>query len=347
MTDLSPIKQISIIEVAKRLGIEVYGTKAMCFNGHDRESPSLSFYKRHNTWRCFGSCDKHGDGIALVMEKEGLDFKSALEWFARNFGIDVPSHSRSQPRRGRALSEKKDFAVLQEKPEQQEFVADPELYEFLISRCTRVSSDEGIAYLQGHGISKETAENFNLRELRDPTSLFQELVEVWGGPRVYCSGVALGNMGRPTRLIWNSPALLFPFYENNHVVYIQARMLVGSPKFLNPRSIPKPMFNLDRLRNRKPGQLVHLCEGAPDAVALESNHLAAVGILGATSFRSEWVDHFLMFTVVVLGDGDDAGARFAKKIIAFFMDRGKAVQYKLLPKGKDVADVLAEIGRPK
>ena len=41
-SDLSPIKQIPIIEVAKRLGIQVRGTKAMCFSGHDKASPSLS-----------------------------------------------------------------------------------------------------------------------------------------------------------------------------------------------------------------------------------------------------------------------------------------------------------------
>lgn len=50
MLDLSPLKRIPIIDVAKRLGIPVRGTKAMCFMGHDKASPSLSFLKSKNTW---------------------------------------------------------------------------------------------------------------------------------------------------------------------------------------------------------------------------------------------------------------------------------------------------------
>jgi hypothetical protein len=49
----------------------------------------------------------------------------------------------------------------------------------------------------------------------------------------------------------------------------------------------------------------------------------------------------------VLGDGDAAGAKLAKDNSAFFLERGKAVQCKPLPKGQDVADVLAQARRSK
>ena len=346
-SDLSPIKQIPIIEVAKRLGIEVRGTKAMCFNGHDKASPSLSFLKSRNTWRCFGACGKHGDNFSLVMEKEGLDFKSALEWFARNFAVDVTRGFRGQSRPRRLVRVRKTAVVKAEMPEQHEFTADAELYEWLIEKCASVSSLPGVNYLNDHGISLESATRFNIRELRDPARAFRKLVEEWGGPRVYRSGVAWGKDAHPERLVWSSHAILFPFYERGVVTYIQARMFEGEPKFLNPRGIAKPIFNVDRLQKLKPGQSIHLCEGVPDAVAAESFGLAAVGILGASSFRADWVDHFLKFKVVVLGDGDAAGGTFAKDISTFFMERGKAVHCKILPNGKDVADVLAQARRSK
>jgi len=346
-SDLSPLKQIPIIEVAKRLGIQVRGTKAMCFSGHDKASPSLSFLKSRNTWRCFGACGKHGDGITLVMEKAQVDFKSALEWFARNFAVDVTRQFRGQSRRGRVVRAKKAVVFQPAIPEQQEFTTDPELYEWLIGKCASVSSPAGVTYLNEHGISLESATRFNIRELRDPARAFRKLVEKWGGTRVYRSGAAWGKDGHPDRLVWKSHALLFPFYDEGVVKYIQARMFEGEPKFLNPRGVPKPLFNVDRLQKLKPGQLIHLCEGVPDAIAVESHGLAAVGILGATSFRADWVDRFLKFKVVVLGDGDAAGAKFAKDISTFFMERGKAVQCKPLPKGKDVADVLAQGRMPK
>jgi DNA primase len=346
-TDLSRLKQIPIVEVAERLGIQVRGTKAMCFMGHDKASPSLSFLKSHNTWRCFGACGKHGDGITLVMEMEGLDFKSAVEWFARNFAVDVTRQFRGPLRRGRIVRAKTHVVVQPATHEQKEFVTDSELYEWLIGKCDLVSSPAGIRYLNEHGISHESATRFNIRELRDPAQAFHKLVEKWGGPRVYRSGVAWGANGHPERLVWNSHALLFPFYEQGVVSYIQARMFHGEPKFLNPRGVPKPLFNADRLQKLKPGQLIHLCEGVPDAISIESHGLIAVGILGATSFRADWVDRFLKFKVVVLGDGDPAGTKFTRDISTFFLDRGKAVQCKPLPAGKDVADVLAQTRRSK
>lgn len=341
-TDLSPLKQIPVIEVAKRLGIQVRGTKAMCFMGHDKASPSLSFLKSRNTWRCFGACGESGDGITLVMKKEGLDFKSALEWFARNFAVDVTRQFRGHSRRNHVVRAKKTVVVPPAIREQQKFTADPELYEWLIAKCALVSSAAGVTYLNEHGISVESATRFQIRELHDPARAFRRLVEKWGGPRVYSSGVAWGTNGHPERLVWSSHALLFPFYEQGVLTYIQARMFQGKSKFLNPRGVPKPMFNADSIHKLKPGQSIHLCEGVPDAIAVESHGLAAVGILGATSFRADWVDRFLKFKVVVLGDGDKAGAKFAQDISTFFLERGKAVQSILLPKGKDVADVLAQ-----
>ena len=124
-------------------------------------------------------------------------------------------------------------------------------------------------------------------------------------------------------------------------------MFKGDKKFLNLRGVAKPLFNADRLNGLPAGQTVHFCEGVPDAIALESKGLVAVGVLGATSFCAEWVDLFLKLKVVVLGDGDVAGAKFAKDISKFFMERGKPVQCMSLPKGKDVSDVLAQGGRTK
>lgn len=344
--NLSSIREIPVIEVATRLGIQVRGTKAMCFSGHDKNSPSLSFHKAHNTWRCFGACGKHGDTIALVMEKEGVDFKSAVEWLAQNFAIDVEPGRRGQRRQTRSCITKKSTIMAAPLPES-EYIADPELYAWFISKCDLVTSAAGIKYLDSHGISSETAQRFNIRQLSKPGYALQKLVETWGEQRVCSSGIAWCKDGHADRLIWNSYALLFPFYNDGQITYIQARMIGGDKKFLNLRGIVKPLFNIDRLSGLQPGHTVHLCEGVPDAIALESQNLIGIGILGATSFRAEWVDRFLKFRVIVLGDGDQAGAKFASDISRFFMERGKPVQCMSLPKGKDVADVLAQGGSAK
>jgi DNA primase len=93
------------------------------------------------------------------------------------------------------------------------------------------------------------------------------------------------------------------------------------------------------------GAVVHICEGVPDTIALEAQGLPAVGVLGASSFRSDWVDMFMRFDVVLLPDGDSGGETFRQVTAELFAERGKAVRSVSLPKGLDVAEMIAKMGR--
>lgn len=64
--DTSEIHNLPIKTVASHLGIKVLrGNKAMCFTGHDKNTPSLSFHLKKNYWHCFG-CDSGGDPVMLI-----------------------------------------------------------------------------------------------------------------------------------------------------------------------------------------------------------------------------------------------------------------------------------------
>jgi len=85
--DTSEIRNLPIKTVATRLGIKVLrGNKAMCFTGHDKNTPSLSFHLKRNYWHCFG-CDRGGDAIALTRDVLRVDFKTAAEWLANQFHL--------------------------------------------------------------------------------------------------------------------------------------------------------------------------------------------------------------------------------------------------------------------
>lgn len=55
---------------------------------HQEKTPSFFVSPDRQTWRCFG-CDRGGDLITFVMEKDGLDFQSTLELLARESGIQL------------------------------------------------------------------------------------------------------------------------------------------------------------------------------------------------------------------------------------------------------------------
>lgn len=58
-----------------------YDHKALCL-WHTEKTPSMHIYD-DNHFFCF-ACGKHGDVIDIVMEKEKVDFKSAVKWLNGN-----------------------------------------------------------------------------------------------------------------------------------------------------------------------------------------------------------------------------------------------------------------------
>lgn len=87
MSNIERIKQIPILEVANKLGIEVdKNNKAYCFKGHDKKSKSLSFNIDENYFNCFG-CGIGGTTIDLVKEYLQINTGEAIKWLEDNFNI--------------------------------------------------------------------------------------------------------------------------------------------------------------------------------------------------------------------------------------------------------------------
>lgn len=333
--DLTEIKKIPIIDVAIKLGIDVKKKKSMCFTGHDKNTPSLSFYEKDNTWKCFGACDKGGDAISLVQEYLQIDFVESVKWF-ECYGI-------YQARRIGELRPKIHRPPQTIVTKKEDTFPDDEIYTWFMSKCGEVTLQVGIDYLKNHCIESKVLINYKVKELRNSERAKKSLIVKWGVERLVRSGlITLDCAGKPN-LIWRSYCVLFPFFEGGKLTYIQGRMFSGKSKYLNLKGICKPIFNVDKLSNLKRGSKIHLCEGVPDALAMESSGLDAVAILGATSFKKEWVSLFKEFEIVLVPDGDKGGVTFSKTIQKHFNDAGKSIRVMSLPKNKDAADVLSEI----
>jgi DNA primase len=238
--NLDEIKLLSIRDVATRLGISILpGNKAMCFGGHDKRTPSLSFETKRNIWNCFG-CGKKGDSIGLVMNVLNCDFKKALEWFVTQYGmiVHLKYHAKRHSTTWRRVSQN----AAQATSSVSETYPDPDLYRWFIDKCDAVSDSVWLEYLERHGIPLSVANQFGVRQLTSPLRIFRRLVEKWGAKRVFRSGLASGFPGNPKGLIWWSCALIFPFYCNGMVEFVQGRLFTGEPKYLNLKGIPKPLL---------------------------------------------------------------------------------------------------------
>ena len=89
MDDVTLIKEkINIVDLIseylplKKAGINF---KTSC-PFHNEKTASFVVSPERQIWHCFG-CQKGGDSFTFLMEKEGMEFKEALEFLAKKAGV--------------------------------------------------------------------------------------------------------------------------------------------------------------------------------------------------------------------------------------------------------------------
>ena len=87
-------KKMPVLDVARRLGLEIVGNSAHCWRKanhvHGDHRPSLGLDIAKNRYKCFVCDSGSGSTVDLVMGVLGLPLPDALKWFERNF--DIPEH---------------------------------------------------------------------------------------------------------------------------------------------------------------------------------------------------------------------------------------------------------------
>lgn len=340
MNTMRQVKEIPILDVAKLLGIEVKRNKAMCFSGHDRKSPSLKFTPSKNLFYCFG-CDVGGSNIDLVMNVNGLAFKAAMEWLNLNF---ITSSFSGQIKNKKANQFNQNFT------RQVMLNPNPDIYGALFKELRL--SDVARDYLNKRGFQDATIDQFCIKDISDCKSVFNKMIELHGM-------VALKSCGLVRQVeyqkkvfenfIWWDQTILFPFFDQNkQVIYIQGRRLdVNGPKYIGLKEITKPLYNSSIINSLRKRSLLLICEGIPDVLAANEMGCQAVGVLGAYSFKEQWVDELLQYDIVVVPDNDSAGGGFAKRIKEAFLKKGKIIQIVRIEEVKDLSEYYQRKGLKK
>ena len=120
-------------------------------------------------------------------------------------------------------------------------------------------------------------------------------------------------------------------------------LLEGMPKMMAAPGVSRELFPPpEALRETT----VWLVEGEPDAVSATSIGLAAVGIPGSQSWRSEWASRFASMDVIVCCDCDGPGRGLAARVANDLLEHARSVRVPdLAPArddGYDIGDLVTE-----
>lgn len=324
---ISKIKELSITQVAEKLGFTVVKKKALCF-GHQDRTPSLNFDEKKGRYKCY-VCDVKGDVINLVKENLNLSFVDACNWLINQFQIIVtePSHFRFR-KANRVI---KYVPPIVESP----FQPNPKIYEWLIKQLTL--SQRGLNYLTiKRGFSKERIEELEIRDMVNPSSVYDKLKEEWGTEALVKCGLCKIGDNNIIKNIWWDYVIIFPFVDLNYRInYLQGRRLnldKIQSKYINLSQIRPYVYNIHTLTELNEGDQLYICEGIPDTITAMHLGLKAIGVLGASSFDSELVTMLMKYRIGVIPDADAGGKKFLDNVRKEFDKKGKTVQKYTIPK---------------
>lgn len=321
-SQLNKIKEsIDIIDLAKRLGLEVKHKQARCFNyakhKHNDNNFSLGFYENNTKFKCF-TCGVSGSVVDLYMGVKGVDLKTAIKDLSDITGLEVLPTKR--------IVEK--------------VIKNSEPLEALAEHCKGVDS-ETLNYLTGdkRGLSELTIERFKLFSIRDYNEVAEYLKKNFKVKELQ----DIGLLNDKENFTFYKHKVVVPFYKAGKIVFIQGRRIDGgTPKYINC-SLPVVLFNIDKLLKLNKGDTVYICEGVYDAMILEQYGYNAVAILGVQGFKPEWVGLFKGLNTVLCLDNDTAGEEETKELASIFLSKGIEVKVKELPEEfKDVTDYFLE-----
>lgn len=338
MDDVEVIKEkINIVDlISEYLPLKKAGVnfKAPC-PFHNEKTPSFVVSPERQIFKCFG-CQKSGDMFTFLIEKEGVEFKEALEMLAKKTGVVLQ----------RRAGDKKDFRdrLFEVNLKAQEF------FHYILTKHTL--GQKALEYLTKRGLTAETIEQFGIgyapnswesltKFLLKRSFTLSEIIESGLGVASK-SGCYDRFRGRIT----------FPMIDGKDKLRgFSGRVLYpAEPKYINTPQTPifdkgNFLFGLNlakgEIRNKKEAILV---EGEMDMVlsfqAGVKNIIASKG----TALTEGQIELLKKYTEnLKLGfDMDLAGDGACRRGIEMADKAGLNIKVVQLDKGKDAAEVVKE-----
>jgi DNA primase len=300
---------------------------------HSDTKPSFTVSPDKGIFYCFG-CQAGGNVISFVMQYHKLGFMEAVSELARRYGIRL-SLKDMGPEEGRRTKKRQLFHDLYQ-----------EALAFYAATLEGKAGKPGRDYLARRGLTPDIIKAYRLGYAPPE----------WDGLRRHLAsrGLSLEAAAEVGLLLPRASGgyydrfrdrVMFPIFDRqDRAVAFGGRIIgEGEPKYLNSPENPlyskgRLLYGLPQAREALRAQDVALVvEGYLDLLALRVHGVGPVAATLGTALTREQVRLLksLVSQVVLVFDGDQAGARAMCRAFPLFIEAGLPVRVIALPAGQD------------
>ncbi|MBD3315417.1 MAG: DNA primase [Chitinivibrionales bacterium] len=327
--------RLDIVEVVGRyVGLKSAGRnmKGLC-PFHKEKTPSFTVNPERNIFHCFG-CGKGGDVFGFLMEMEGLSFPEVLRMTAEETGVTLPS-SLPPPAQ-----------TQQKSPDKNDLLRIHALVTGYYYQCMQKSTN-AVDYFKNRGLTGRTVKDFRLGYAPPGWHGLMDFAKRHGidtEDLAACGLVVKKENGSCYDRFRDR--IIFPIFDTaGRPIAFGARAMraEGTPKYLNSPETSlyrknRTLYGLSHARSAiKERNHVLFVEGYMDFLSLFQAGIRNVAATSGTAFTKEHGQLIRRLTskVVLLFDGDSAGADAARRAAFVLAPLGLEVRVLMLPGGED------------
>jgi DNA primase len=311
---------------------------------HDERTPSFSLNPSENLYYCFG-CQASGDVFTFLREKEGLEFREAVEQLADRYGVELSYEAADTEEEARRRGRDRLFEMLQKTAS---------FYQrYLWESAEAAKARE---YLAGRGLGRDVLEEFGVGFAPSAWDrvLTRALSAGYSERELHDAGlIQKGRRGGFYDRF--RERIMFPLRDaRGRVLGFGARAMRDNqpPKYVNSPEGPvyrkgKTLFGIDLARTHatKAGQVI-VVEGYTDVLALHQGGVQNVVASMGTALTDDQVGELAKLgrEVLLAFDADRSGQEAMLRVQEAAGRRRLDLKVVRLPDDKDPSDLLHEGG---
>lgn len=335
MDEIEQIKaKINIVDlISEYLPLKKAGVnfKANC-PFHSEKTPSFMVSPERGTFHCFG-CSKNGDIFTFLMEKEGLEFKEALEILAKKAGMTLKRRKNEGSNQRERLIEANLKAA--------------QFFHYLLTEHRL--GKKALEYLRSRGLTDATIKEFNLGYAPNSWDSLTDFLKKRGFSTTEMIDSGLGVASRSGCYDRFRGRVIFPLVDVKGTIRgFAGRVLTGGePKYLNsPQTLifdkSEFLFGLNLAKAEiKAKNAAILTEGEMDMLLSYQSGVKNVVAVKGTALTGSQIELIKRYTDTILlcFDADLAGDWAARRGIELADAAGLNIKIIEILGGKDPAEM--------